>query len=69
MASARVAQMLSLKNIVQTMPRLAKALEGSRSQLLHIVYDVRTVCINNLKSVDVHQYVEDDHRRSPREDR
>ncbi|RPD59471.1 hypothetical protein L227DRAFT_549255 [Lentinus tigrinus ALCF2SS1-6] len=36
-ASAKVAQMLNLRNIVQTLPRLARALEGSRSQLLRIV--------------------------------
>ncbi|KAI0757543.1 muts domain V-domain-containing protein [Daedaleopsis nitida] len=37
LASARVAQMLVLRNIVQTVPRLAKALEGSRTQLLQII--------------------------------
>ncbi|KAI0668609.1 muts domain V-domain-containing protein [Trametes maxima] len=36
-ASARVAQMLNLRNIVQSLPRLAKALEGSRAQLLQII--------------------------------
>ncbi|KAH9939032.1 muts domain V-domain-containing protein [Epithele typhae] len=36
-ASSRVAQMLVLRNVVQTMPKLAAALEGSRSQLLQII--------------------------------
>ncbi|RDX51557.1 hypothetical protein OH76DRAFT_1378852 [Lentinus brumalis] len=37
LASARVAQILNLRNIVQTLPRLVRALEGSRSQLLQII--------------------------------
>ncbi|KAJ8463218.1 hypothetical protein ONZ51_g10391 [Trametes cubensis] len=36
-ASARVAQMLNLRNIVQSLPRLAKALQGTRSQLTQII--------------------------------
>ncbi|CDO71736.1 hypothetical protein BN946_scf184920.g20 [Trametes cinnabarina] len=36
-ASARVSQMLNLRNIVQSLPRLVKALQGSRSQLLQII--------------------------------
>ncbi|PCH33162.1 hypothetical protein WOLCODRAFT_93032 [Wolfiporia cocos MD-104 SS10] len=39
-AAARVAQMLSLRNIVKNMPVLAKALAGSRSRLLQIVLDM-----------------------------
>ncbi|KAL7285904.1 hypothetical protein ACG7TL_001015 [Trametes sanguinea] len=39
-ASARVAQMLNLRNIVQSLPRLAKALQGSRSQLLQIILEM-----------------------------
>lgn len=40
LAAARVAQMLSLRNIVKNMPVLAKALTGSRSRPLRIVLDV-----------------------------
>ncbi|TBU46298.1 muts domain V-domain-containing protein [Dichomitus squalens] len=40
LASARIAQMLNLRNIVQSLPRLAKALEGSRSQLLQIIAEM-----------------------------
>ncbi|KAL1952427.1 hypothetical protein VTO73DRAFT_1576 [Trametes versicolor] len=39
-ASARVAQMLNLRSIVQSLPRLAKALEGSRAQLLQIIAEM-----------------------------
>ncbi|KAI9065774.1 hypothetical protein FKP32DRAFT_1665232 [Trametes sanguinea] len=39
-ASARVAQMLNLRNIVQSLPRLAKALQGSRAQLLQIIQEM-----------------------------
>ncbi|KAI0735804.1 muts domain V-domain-containing protein [Earliella scabrosa] len=37
LASSRVAQILNLRNVVQTVPRLASALQGSRSQLLQII--------------------------------
>jgi DNA mismatch repair protein MSH4 len=40
-ASVRVSQMLNLRSIVKNIPLLAKALEGSRSQLLHIIQVVR----------------------------
>lgn len=43
LASARVAQMLNLRNVVETMPKLARALEGSRSQLLQIIGEVRAI--------------------------
>ncbi|KAH7920485.1 hypothetical protein BV22DRAFT_1198859 [Leucogyrophana mollusca] len=39
-ASARVSQMLSLRNLVKNLPFLQKALNGSRSQLLQIVHDM-----------------------------
>lgn len=39
-ASARVSQMLNLRNVVRNLPLLQKALEGSRSQLLRIIHDV-----------------------------
>lgn len=39
-ASARVTQMLGLQNIVRSLPFLQKALVGTKSQLLQIVYDV-----------------------------
>ncbi|PIL30772.1 hypothetical protein GSI_06940 [Ganoderma sinense ZZ0214-1] len=39
-ASAKVLQILNLRNIVQSLPRLAKALEGSRSQLLQIIAEM-----------------------------
>ncbi|EIW65180.1 MutS family protein MSH4 [Trametes versicolor FP-101664 SS1] len=39
-ASARVAQMLNLRSIVQSLPRLAKALDGSRAQLLQIIAEM-----------------------------
>nr|VWO97153.1 YL1_C domain-containing protein [Ganoderma boninense] len=39
-ASAKVSQILNLRNIVQSLPRLAKALEGSRSQLLQIIAEM-----------------------------
>ncbi|PCH39267.1 hypothetical protein WOLCODRAFT_129135, partial [Wolfiporia cocos MD-104 SS10] len=40
LAAARVAQMLSLRNIVKNIPVLAKALTGSRSRLLRIILDM-----------------------------
>ncbi|KAJ7607391.1 muts domain V-domain-containing protein [Roridomyces roridus] len=39
-ASARVAQMLELRNLVRNLPTLQKTLEGCTSQLLRIVYDM-----------------------------
>ncbi|KAI0369881.1 hypothetical protein BV20DRAFT_1036163 [Pilatotrama ljubarskyi] len=42
LASARVAQMLNLRNIVQSLPRLAKALDGSSCQLLQIIAEMIT---------------------------
>ncbi|OBZ78578.1 MutS 4 [Grifola frondosa] len=39
-ASARVSQMLNLRDIVQALPLLAKALAGSRSQLLQIIREM-----------------------------
>ncbi|KAH9891206.1 muts domain V-domain-containing protein [Cubamyces lactineus] len=39
-ASARVAQMLNLRNIVQSLPRLAKALQGTRPQLTEIIAEM-----------------------------
>ncbi|KAM5542142.1 hypothetical protein V8D89_004015 [Ganoderma adspersum] len=39
-ASAKVSQILNLRNIVQSLPRLLKALEGSRSQLLQIIAEM-----------------------------
>lgn len=42
-AAARVAQMLNLRNIVKSLPLLANALQGSRSELLKIVADVSTL--------------------------
>jgi hypothetical protein len=39
-ASARVLQMLNLRNIVKNLPLLQKALAGSRSQLLGIIHEV-----------------------------
>ncbi|KIM81717.1 hypothetical protein PILCRDRAFT_97607 [Piloderma croceum F 1598] len=39
-ASARVSQMLNLRNVVRNLPLLQKALEGSRSQLLQIIQDM-----------------------------
>ncbi|KIP02571.1 hypothetical protein PHLGIDRAFT_26530 [Phlebiopsis gigantea 11061_1 CR5-6] len=40
MAAARVSQMLNLRSIVKNMPLLARALTGSRSQLLQIIQDM-----------------------------
>lgn len=40
LASARVTQILNLRNVVRNLPLLQKALAGSRSQLLNIVHDV-----------------------------
>ncbi|KAF7344644.1 MutS 4 [Mycena venus] len=37
-AAARVSQMLDLRNVVQTLPVLRNALEGSQSQLLKVIY-------------------------------
>ncbi|KAJ6578861.1 muts domain V-domain-containing protein [Mycena vulgaris] len=39
-AAARVSQMLDLRNVVRNLPALQKALEGSQSQLLRIVYEM-----------------------------
>ncbi|KIY45240.1 hypothetical protein FISHEDRAFT_61251 [Fistulina hepatica ATCC 64428] len=39
-AAARVAQMLSLRNVVENIPALRSALEGSRSQLLNIIHEL-----------------------------
>ncbi|CCM03700.1 uncharacterized protein FIBRA_05846 [Fibroporia radiculosa] len=39
-AAARVAQMLNLRNIVNVLPGIAKALEGSRSQMLRIIAEM-----------------------------
>ncbi|KAL6301010.1 muts domain V-domain-containing protein [Sparassis latifolia] len=39
-AAARVAQMLNLRNIVKSLPLLAKALTGCRSELLHIIREM-----------------------------
>ena len=40
MASNRVAQMLSLRNLVKNLPLLEKALLGARSELLQIIHHV-----------------------------
>ncbi|KAI1790487.1 muts domain V-domain-containing protein, partial [Ganoderma leucocontextum] len=50
LASAKVAQMLNLRNIVQSLPRLAKALEGSRSQLLQIIAEM--ISDNRLEKIE-----------------
>ncbi|KAF4623673.1 hypothetical protein D9613_001515 [Agrocybe pediades] len=39
-ASQRVLQILNLRNVVKNIPMLSKALEGCKSQLLRIVYDM-----------------------------
>ncbi|KAF5361637.1 hypothetical protein D9758_007277 [Tetrapyrgos nigripes] len=39
-AAARVSQMLNLRNVVHNLPLLRKALEGTKSPLLRIVYDM-----------------------------
>ena len=39
-ASSRVSQMLNLRNIIKGLPSLRDALQGSRSQLLQITYEV-----------------------------
>ncbi|KAJ7153512.1 muts domain V-domain-containing protein [Mycena crocata] len=39
-AAARVAQMLDLRNVVRNLPALQKALQGSQSQLLKIIYEM-----------------------------
>ncbi|KAJ7452111.1 DNA mismatch repair protein MutS [Mycena galericulata] len=39
-ASARVSQMLELRNVVRNLPALQKALQGSQSQLLQIIYEM-----------------------------
>ncbi|KAI0962828.1 hypothetical protein AcW1_000092 [Taiwanofungus camphoratus] len=39
-AAARVAQMLNLRNIVKSLPLLARALAGSRSELLQIIAEM-----------------------------
>ncbi|KZT09019.1 uncharacterized protein LAESUDRAFT_742230 [Laetiporus sulphureus 93-53] len=39
-AAARVTQMLNLRNVVKNIPLLAKAMEGSRSQLLRVIVDM-----------------------------
>ena len=39
-ASARVSQMLSLRNLVRNLPSLKRALSGSQSQLLQVVHEV-----------------------------
>ncbi|KAI0761165.1 muts domain V-domain-containing protein [Trametes elegans] len=39
-ASTRVGQMLNLRNVVQSLPRLARTLEGSRTQLLQIIAEM-----------------------------
>ncbi|KAF8192659.1 muts domain V-domain-containing protein [Mycena galopus ATCC 62051] len=55
-AAARVSQMLDLRNVVRNLPALQKALKGSQSQLLKIIYEMlsdqrlakieRLVCAN-----------------------
>ncbi|KAI0641090.1 muts domain V-domain-containing protein [Trametes meyenii] len=59
-ASARVAQMLNLRNIVQSLPRLAKALEGSRAQLLQIIGEM--IADERLDKIarSVHESLNDD---------
>jgi DNA mismatch repair protein MSH4 len=39
-ASARVAQLLNLRNVVRNLPKLQEALSGCQSQLLRIIHDV-----------------------------
>ncbi|KAJ7456917.1 muts domain V-domain-containing protein [Mycena latifolia] len=39
-AAARVSQMLEVRNLVRNLPALQKALEGSQSQLLKIIYEM-----------------------------
>jgi DNA mismatch repair protein MSH4 len=41
-ASARVVQMLNLRNVVRNLPLLRKALEGSRLSLLQYICEVST---------------------------
>jgi DNA mismatch repair protein MSH4 len=45
-ASSRVAQMLSLRSMVKSIPALSRALEGSRSRLLKIICEVRIYSLN-----------------------
>ena len=40
-AARRISDMLNLRNVVKSLPLLQSALEGSRSQLLQIVAQVR----------------------------
>ena len=39
-AASRVSQMLNLRDIVKSLPMLAKALAGSRSQLLQVIREM-----------------------------
>jgi DNA mismatch repair protein MSH4 len=40
-AASRVSQLLQLQGILRTLPALQRALNGSRSQLLQVIHDVR----------------------------
>lgn len=50
-ASARVLQMLNLRNVVKNLPLLQKALVGTRSQLLGIIHEVRSLLSLLFKSI------------------
>jgi hypothetical protein len=39
-ASARVSQLLNLRNVVRNLPKLQEALSGCQSQLLRIIHNV-----------------------------
>ncbi|KAG6810573.1 hypothetical protein H0H92_011299 [Tricholoma furcatifolium] len=58
-ASARVLQMISLRNVVKNLPLLQKALEGTQSQLLRIIHDLitddRLEKIENLVSASLNE--------------
>ncbi|KAF8885255.1 DNA mismatch repair protein MutS [Gymnopilus junonius] len=59
-ASQRVLQVLNLRNVVKNLPVLRKALEGSQSQLLQIVYHVlalpKVVLVGGLAAVNARVY-------------
>ena len=63
MASARVSQMLNLRSVVNSMPLLAKALDGSRSQLLRIIREVRERSLSGAtarRTADAAQMISDE---------
>ena len=54
--SQRVLQILNLRNVVNNLPVLRKALEGSHSQLLRIVHDVCKMIIRNIVILTFYSY-------------